>query len=103
MLKINIEVPYNIGDTIFYIRVEPYLAKCKHCSNGSNSSKWKGCKLKDNVLFSPSKYTVYLYDLEGNPSGELEPFDHFNLNSRYKNITFFSQDDEEYFFCMKLE
>jgi len=68
-----------------------------------NSSGWKGCKLRDNVLFCTKGYTVYLYDLEDDPSGELEPFDFFNLNSAYKNITFFSQNDNNYFFCEQLE
>ena len=57
----------------------------------------------DNVLFSPSRYTVYLYDIEGNPSGELEPFNYFNPNSDYRGISFFSHGEEDYFFCEQLE
>ena len=67
------------------------------------SSKWRGSKIRDNVLFSPSKFTVYLYDIEDNPSGELEPFNYFNLNSRYKDMTFYSQGEDDYFFCEQLE
>ena len=57
----------------------------------------------NNVLFSPCYYTVFLYDLENNPTGELEPFDHFNLNSEYRGISFFSQGENDYFFCEQLE
>jgi hypothetical protein len=57
----------------------------------------------DNVLFSPCYYTVFLYDLENNPIGELESFDHFNLNSEYRGISFFSQGENDYFFCEQLE
>ena len=55
------------------------------------------------MLFSPSGFTVYLYDLEDDPSGELEPFDYFNLNSRYVNMAFYSQGVEDYFLCTQLE
>ena len=57
----------------------------------------------DNVLFSPGRYTVFLYDLENDPSGELEPFDYFNLNSEYRGVSFFSQGEEDYFFSEQLE
>ncbi|MDP8202870.1 MAG: T9SS type A sorting domain-containing protein, partial [Candidatus Tenebribacter burtonii] len=57
----------------------------------------------DNVLFSPGRYTVFLYDLENDPTGELEPFDYFNLNSKYSGISFFSQGEENYFFCEQRE
>lgn len=68
-----------------------------------NSSKLLGSVIKDNVLFSPSEFTVYLYNLEESPSGLLEPFDHFNLNSRYRNINFYNQNEEDFFFCEQLE
>jgi hypothetical protein len=57
----------------------------------------------DNVLFSPCRFTVFLYDLENDPTGELEPFDYFNLNSDYRGISFFSQGEDDYFFCEQLE
>lgn len=61
------------------------------------------CYFTENVLFSPSRYTVFLYNLEGNPSGELESFDYFNLYSQFVNIAFYSQNDEDYFLCTQLE
>jgi hypothetical protein len=98
---LNVTQQNNTGGDLFYSLDEPLNPELAFTT--STSSKWRGCKLKDNVLFSPSGFTVYLYDLEGNPSGELEPFDYFNLNSRYYNMTFFSQGDENYFFCEQLE
>ena len=98
---LNVSKNSNTEGDLFYSLDDPLNPELAFTLQ--NSSKWRGCKLKDNVLFSPSGYTVYLYDIEGNPSGELEPFDYFNLNSKYHNINFFSQDDEDYFFCMQLE
>jgi len=98
---LNVSRNSNIEGDLFYNLDDPINPELVFTT--PISSKWRGCKLKDNVLFSPSGYTVYLYSLEGNPSGELEPFGYFNLNSRYKNITFFSQDNEDYFFCEQLE
>ncbi len=98
---LNISQSSNSGGDLFYSLDDPINPE--FIFSTQNTSKWSGCKLKNNVLFSPSEFTVYLYDLEGNPSGELEPFDHFNLNSRYNNITFYSQGDEDYFFCEQLE
>ena len=98
---LNVSKNFNAGGDLFYRLNDPLNPELAFTT--PISSKWKGCKIKDNVLFSPSKYTVYLYDLEGNPNGELEPFDYFNLNSRYKNLTFYSQGGEDYFFCSQLE
>jgi len=91
---------YTSGDN-FYSLNDPLTPE--YSFSTQNSSKWNGCKFKDNVLFCPSNFTVYLFDLEDNPSGELEPFDYFNLNSRYNNLTFSSQGEENYFFCMQSE
>ncbi len=98
---LNVSRKSNIEGDLFYNLDDPINPELAFTT--SISSKGRGCKLKDNVLFSPSGFTVYLYDLEGNPSGGLEPFDYFNLNSRYVNMTFSSQGEEEYFFCGQLE
>ena len=98
---LNVSQHSNTEGDLFYSLDDPINPELTFTTQ--ISSKWRGCKLKDNVLFSPSGFTVYLYDLEGNPSGELEPFDYFNLNSRYYNMNFYSQVDEDYFFCEQLE
>ena len=91
----------NVDGDLFYSLDDPINPE--FAFSIPNSSKWAKSYFKDNVLFSPSRFSVYIYDLEDNPSGELEPFDHFNLNSRYNNMTFYSQGVENYFFCEQLE
>jgi len=98
---LNLSRNSNVEGDSFYRLDDPINPELAFTT--STSSKWRGCKLKENVLFSPSEFTVYLYDLEDNPSGELEPFDHFNLNSKYVNLAFYSQNDEDYFLCTQLE
>ena len=119
--ELVIDLPNFIGNAKLY-KTENYLQISRHSNPDSDdfynlinplspelafttpiSSKWRGSKIRDNVLFSPSKFTVYLYDIEDNPSGELEPFNYFNLNSRYKDMTFYSQGEDDYFFCEQLE
>lgn len=88
------------SDSFFHLYdpLNPELAfTIQNTSTGYNSY------CKDNVLFSPCNYTVFLYNLENNPTGEMEPFDHFNLNSEYRGISFFSQGEENFFFCEQTE
>lgn len=98
---LNLSSNNNVEGDSFYSLDDPINPELSFTT--STSSKWRTCKLIDNVLICPSRFTVYLYDLENSPSGELEPFDYFNLNSRYVNLIFNSQGEEDYFFCTQLE